>query len=61
LKKLFDTFVQLGLKVIYGNFHKDWTEHVASENIQLISTSFKVANSDSFGAILGGLITAKCF
>jgi hypothetical protein len=25
LRKLFDTFVQLGLKIIYAKFHEDWT------------------------------------
>ena len=43
LKKLFDTFVQLGLKIIYAKFHEDRTEYVACENVHLILTSFKMA------------------
>ena len=25
MRKLFDTFVQVGLKIIYAKFHEDWT------------------------------------
>ena len=43
LKMLFETFVQLGLTIIYAKFHEDWIEYVAFENVLLILTSFKMA------------------
>ena len=42
LKKLFDTFVQLVLKIISGQFHEDLTEFVSFWNVLFILTTFNM-------------------
>ena len=42
-KSLFCTFIQLGLKIIYGIFHEDWTEFVACGYVLLILTTLNMA------------------
>ena len=42
LKKMFDAFVQLGLKIISGRFHEDCAEFVAYGYVLLILTTFNM-------------------
>ena len=42
LKKLLETFVQLGPKIIYCTFHEDWTEFVACGYVLLNLTTFNM-------------------
>jgi hypothetical protein len=59
LKKIFNESVQLGLKIISGMFHEDWTEFVACGYVLLILTTFnmeaKVSMRNNLSAIWGGL------
>jgi hypothetical protein len=43
LEKAVFTFVQLGLKIIYGKFHDDWTLFVAFGYVILIVTTLNMA------------------
>jgi hypothetical protein len=45
LKKMFDAFVQLGLKIISGKFHEDCTDFMACGYVPLIFDNVSMRNN----------------